>query len=95
MNKDKSLVTNLMLCFLINPTLVMWDFQTWLVMWGVCAPQYKKVYRVNHTTFSLVQDIFTNTIKHFDICVTRFMEIIHNRCPIWEFKTKLFNTQSG
>ena len=63
----------------INPTLVTWDFQTWLVTLGVCAPNTKKVYRVNYTTFSLVQDIFTNTIKHFDVCVTRFMEIIHYR----------------
>ena len=36
-------------------------------MWGVCTPQYKNVYRVNHTTGSLVQDIFTNTIEHFEL----------------------------
>ena len=43
-------------------------------MWGVWTPQYKKVYRVNHTTGSLVQDIFTNTIEHFEVCATRFIE---------------------
>ena len=43
-------------------------------MWGVCTPQYKNVYRVNHTTGSLVQDIFTNTIEHFEVCATRFIE---------------------
>ena len=25
----------------INPTLVTWDVQTWLVTWGVCGPQSK------------------------------------------------------
>ena len=50
-----------------NLVLVVWGFQTWLVMWRVCTPQYKNVYRVNHTTGSLVQDIFTNTIEHFEL----------------------------
>ena len=26
------------------------------------------------TTGSLVQDIFTNTIEHFEVCATRFIE---------------------
>ena len=43
-------------------------------MWRVCTPQYKKVYMVNRTTGSLVQDIFTNTIEHFEVCATRFIE---------------------
>ena len=40
----------------------------------VCTPQYKKVYWGNHTTGSLVQDIYTNTIEHFEVCATRFIE---------------------
>ena len=43
-------------------------------MWGVCTPQYKNVYRVNRTIGSLVQDIFTNTIEHFEVCATTFIE---------------------
>ena len=43
-------------------------------MWGVWTPQYKKVYWVNHTTGLLVQDIFTNTIEHFEVCPTRLIE---------------------
>ena len=43
-------------------------------MWGVCIPQYKNVYRVNRTIGSLVQDIFTNTTEHFEVCATRFIE---------------------
>ena len=26
---------------IFSPTLVTWDVQTWLVTWGVCAPQSK------------------------------------------------------
>ena len=40
----------------------------------VCTPQYKKVYWGNHTTGSLVQDIYTNTIEHFEVCATRFIK---------------------
>ena len=55
-------------------------------MWGVCTPQYIKVYRVNHTTGSLVQDIFTNTIEHFEVCATRFIEKKQYIHHIWELK---------
>ena len=66
--------------------LVIWGFQTWLVTWGVCAPQNKKVYKVSHTTGSQVNNTFTNIIEHFEISATRLIKIKQYINRIWEFK---------
>ena len=54
---------------------------------GYLKNSIQKLYNVNHTTGSLVQDIFTNIIEYFEVSATKFVEINQYISHIWEFKT--------